>query len=83
MNTFQRNLVVCRSSASLTTANQTFDSKNIAGIHVAFFLAQQELLDFRIFVLNGFILVLIEQLVETVYEMHETYNFFIAYSNVS
>ena len=79
----ERNMIERTSGTSFSTTNQTFDGQDVACIHVAFFLGREELFDFSIFVADNFVFTIFEQLVKTVDEMHETYHFFIAYSNVS
>ena len=83
VNSFQWNLIVCRSCTSFSTTNQSLNSQDITCIHISFFLLAQELFDFRIFVTDSFVLVAIKQLVESIDEMHETNHFFITYGNVS
>ena len=79
----KRNAVICTSCTSLATTYQTLDGKNIASIHITFFLVFQEALDFGVFRMNSLIAVVIEQLIEAIDEVHKAYYFFIAYSDIA
>ena len=79
----QRYIVVSTCRACFTAANQTFDGQDIARINIAVFFLFQELADFCIFINDHLIFAVIENLVETIDEMHEADYFFITYGNVA
>ena len=79
----ERNLIESARRTRLATTNQPFDRANIGRINVALFLFSKVFLDFLIFLFDHFVFVFIENLIETVDEMHKTRYLFVSHSNIT
>ena len=83
MATFQRYIIISTSRTGFTTTNQTFDSQNITAVHITVFLLFQEIAYFCIFFIDNQVFTVIEELVESIDEMHETNYFLVTYSDIT
>ena len=83
VNMVERNLVVGAGCACLTTTDESLDGAHVGSIDVAFFLFGKEFLDVLIHLLDGFIFLVVEDLVETIYEVHETCYLFVVNGDVA
>jgi hypothetical protein len=83
MATFQRYIIISTSCTGFTTTNQTFDSQNITTVHITVFLLLQEIAYFYIFFIDNQVFAVIENLIESVDEMHETNHFLITYGDIT
>ena len=83
MASFQWYIVISTGRTGFTTTNQTFDSQNVTTVHITIFLLFQEITYFCIFLIDNLICTVIEELVESVDEMHETNYFFVANGDIT
>ena len=81
--TFQWNVIICTSSTGFTATDQTFDSQYVTAVHITVFLRFQEITYFCVLFIDNLVLTIVEDLVESVDEVHETNYFFITYSDIA
>ena len=79
----ERNLIIGAGSASLTTANQSLDGQDVAGIEIALLLVGEEFLNLLVLLRDNAVLGISENLVEAVDEVHESCYLLVAYSDVT
>ena len=83
MNMIKRNLIECTSCTSFSTTDKSLDSTYILTVNITLFLLLEELLYLFIFRSDNLILLITEELIEAIDEVHETYNFLIANGNIT
>ena len=83
MAVIQRDIIIGTCRTRFTAANQSFDSQDVAGVHITVFLIFQIVADFGVLFVDNLVLTVVKELVETVDEVQETDYLFIAYGNVA
>ena len=83
VDVIERNLVEGAGRARLAAADQPLDGADILCVDVAFFLVLQELLYLLVLRLDDLVLLVAEELVETVDEVHETHDLLVADGDVA
>ena len=79
----ERYTVVCAGGACLATAYESLDGAHLRSVHIARLLLSEEVLDVAVHLLYHLVLVVAEELVVAVHEVHEACHLLVADSNVA
>ena len=83
MAVIQWDVIVGAGGTCLASADKSLDGQDVTSVHITVLLLAKVLAYFSVFVLDDIVSVVVEQLVESVDEVQETYHFFITHGNVS